>query len=110
MIKMNKGISKSVIALVRKKNFPVQYLAAQKWLLKRVEHEGGLQHMVPNTSLFQYGSNHLNDVGLKHLYLLMAKAMQLREIHYEWEGPPVVYEKVGHQVLLGLDRHQIAKR
>ena len=110
MIRVNKGIRKSVEALARKKNFPVQYLAAQKWLLKRVEQEGGIRRMTPDTSMYQYGTNHLNDVGLKHLYLLLAKDLRLREIHYEWEGPPVVYEKAGRQVFLGLDGRQVAKR
>ena len=27
----------------------------------------------------------------------MAKEMKLREIHYDWEGPPVVYQKGGRR-------------
>ena len=41
MIRMNKGIGKSVEALIKRKQFPLKYLPAQKWLLKRVEQEGG---------------------------------------------------------------------
>ena len=95
MIRINKSIGKSVDSLVKKKQYPVQYLAGQRWLLKRVEQEGGLRKMVPDTSLYERGTNDLNDVGLKHLYLLLAKEIKIRDIQYDWEGPPVVYEKGG---------------
>ena len=110
MIRINKGLKKSVDHLVRRKSFPLTYLAAQRWLMKRVEHEGGVRQMLPDTSLYLHGTNDLNDVGLKHMYLLLAKELKLREIQYEWDGPPVMFQKAGRQVFLGADGRQVAKR
>ena len=110
MIQLNRGIKKSVESLARKKDYPIWYLPAQQWLLKRVEDERGNKRMLPDTSLYQVGTNDLNDVGLKHLYLLLAKELRLRKIRYDWEGPPVMFERAGRQVYLGIDGRKIAKK
>ena len=99
MKKCNKGIMKSVNALVRKKQFPAIYVNMPLWFLKRVQFEDGSMEIQPDTTYYQPGGAALNDVGLNHLFLLLAKRMELDDIDYSWAGVPLVQEVEGRQVL-----------
>ena len=96
----NKALGKAVRALIRKKQYPVTYVAAYKWLLRRLVRANDVIDIQPDPMYFYPGTPHLNSDGLNHMYLLLAKFMQLRmDIQYEWSGMPIVQAKQKRRVL-----------
>ena len=90
----NKALFKAVRALVRRRNYPVQFVAAHKWFLKRVKNpEDDSTEVAVDCIYYEEGSNHLSESGLVHFHLLLAQELQLRRIKYEWKGMPVVVKK-----------------
>ena len=107
----NKKLFRSVRALVRRKQYPVTFLTAHKWLLKRVKTPGDdrvrveIDHM-----FFEENSNQLNEQGLWHLHLLMAKELGLRKIKYAWSGMPVVVQQDGPRMVTRDPKSQGAEK
>ena len=92
----NKALYRAVRGVVRKKQYPVQFIPAYKWLLKRVKHpEEQMCVTKVNLSYFEKDSDILNANGLAHLHLLLAREIGLRRIKYEWKGMPMVVAKKG---------------
>ena len=96
--RINKSLFKSVRALVRRKKFPIRFIAGHKWLLKRVKSPDGIRTDVDNI-YYVPGTNNLNEHGLAHLHLLLAQELKLRWIKYKWNGMPVVEQRACRKVL-----------
>ena len=95
----NRSLFKSARVLVRKKSYPVIYLPAYKWLLKRVQNLDDSMDTEVDLIYFENGTDQLNAQGLVHLHLLLAGELQLCRINYKWEGMPVVDRRpVQHKV------------
>ena len=95
----NRNLFKAVRALVRRKNYPVKYITAHKWFLKREQHEDGTLHVVPDLIYYYRDFQlNLNEQGLAHLHLLIAKQLKLCRIDYSWEGMPLVKVKHTRQI------------
>ena len=77
-----KSLFESVRAIVRWKKFPVQFLAAYRWLLKRVKNPDDSITTEVDRIYYQPGTDNLNDQGLVHFHLLLAKELKLRKINY----------------------------
>ena len=93
--RQNKALAKNVRALVRRKNYPIKFITAHKWLLKRVKDPKDETIVTEvDTMYFEEGTNQLNHSGLAHLHLLLAAELRLRKIKYEWKGIPLVMKKV----------------
>ena len=107
--KQNKSLFKSVRALVHRHDYPVKFIAAHKWLLKRSKI--GSDVKVEADGIYYVDGT--NTYGLAHLHLLLANELQLRKIKYQWQGMPVVVKKAGMsawKVLVNEDKpHSIAK-
>ena len=90
----NKSLFKSVRALVHRKQYPLKFITAYKWLLKRVKNPDGTVDTEPDLIYYEQASNWLNAQGLAHLHLLLAQKLNLRRIKYCWEGMPMVSRRV----------------
>ena len=106
MQKLNKSLVKVVRALVQRKKYPLYFVTAHKWFLKRVKYEAEEDIKVEVDNMFYVpGTVHLNQHGLEHLYLLLAKELGLWNVRYNWlEIPLVIKRKLkGRRVLQDLD-------
>ena len=82
--KQNKGLAKSIRALVQRKQYPFQFITIHKWFLKRVKYPDGKMEVEVDGMYYVPGTIHLNQHGLEHLYLLLAQELQLWEVWYKW--------------------------
>ena len=88
------GIFKVIRNMIRKKKYPIQYIPAYKWFLKRVKHpEDGTVTTEPDLIYYDVKSHQLNKHGQVHLHLLLAKELSLKRIEYSWKGMPMVVKK-----------------
>ena len=92
--KQNKGLFKSVRALVRRCKYPVEFITAHKWFLKRVQYPDGDIQVEVDKMYYVRGTQHLNKQGLEHLYLLVAKQVRLWNVQYEWQEMPLVLKRM----------------
>ena len=96
----NACLAKMVCNLVRRRQMPVEFLPAYKWLLKRIrDMSDGSMEIEPDMMYFQSDGSISFD-GHVHLHLLLAKHLQLKSISYEWLGMPVLDKKHKHKVKL----------
>ena len=95
--KQNKGLFRAVRALVRRRKYPVQHVASHKWFLKRVKNPEPDGEIITEVDQMYYvrGTIHLNQHGLEHLYLLLAKELGLWNVQYEWLEIPLVLRRSG---------------
>ena len=101
LIQQNKGLAKSVRALIRRKQFPLKFITAHKWLLRRMVDEDGTSEVEPDGIFYEENGN-LNQHGLEHLHLLLAKEVQLREIRYSWDKMPTI-KRITHKRVINRD-------
>ena len=89
--KQNKGLAKAVGALVQRKRYPIKFITSHKWFLKKVSypHLETLQVEV-DSMYYNVGTKYLNQHGLEHFYLLLAKELRLWKVEYEWNEVPIV--------------------
>ena len=80
--KQNKALGKSVSALIRRRQYPVQFVPAYKWLLKRVIWEDQREELVPDNIYYVQEEGVLSPDGLNHLYLLLAKEVGIFDTQY----------------------------
>ena len=100
MIKQNTAIKKAIAGMVRRKKYPVQHIISHKWFLKRVKNDDGTLDLEVDGMYFVKGTIHLNKHGLEHLYLLLAKQMQLWNVQYEWDSVPIVIRRKSKRKVL----------
>ena len=100
MMKQNRSLKKAVNALVRRRKYPVQHIASHKWFLKRVKNPDGTLDVEVDQMYYVSGTVHLNRHGLEHYYLLLARAMKLWDVSYEWSGMPVVVRRRARRKVL----------
>ena len=93
IMKQNKGLWKAVRALVRRRKYPVTHIGSHKWFMKRVRQEDGMFQVCVDRIYCCQGTIHLNQQGLQHLCLLLAKELQLWDVKYQWSEMPIV---MGH--------------
>ena len=100
--KQNKSLSRAIRAVVRREKFPINFIPAHTWLLKRVEMLDGSMEIRPDLAYYDQDTGNLSGEGLSHLHLLLGGRLNLRKIEYRWEGMPVVKQKNKKRKVLGV--------
>ena len=110
LVEQNKAIFKNVRAMIRRWQFPVEYLAAHKWLLRRYVYRDGSEKIQPIPEYFYPGTRHLNAHGMEHMYILLAGHLDLMpQVEYTWSEMPVVIQskrKAGRKVFGNLSNNR----
>ena len=89
----NRSLFKVTRSLIRKKQYPIKYVPAYKWFLKRVENPSGEVNVQPDLIYFEEANNAINHDGQVHMHLLLAQMLKLKKISYEWSGMPLIRVK-----------------
>ena len=107
----NVALYKVVRSLVRRRRYPVEFLPAYKWFLKRVKNPDSTIEIEPDSIYYEKNSDQLNYNGQVHLHLLLAGHLKLKKVTYKWEGMPLLVRKDKKKVVLerraeDVDEHQ----
>ena len=84
---------------LQRKMVPVSYVPAYKLFLKWVKNPDNSFDIETDNIYYEQGSNGISPNGQVHLHLLLVKMLGLEQIHYEWQGMPVVRRQSGRRVM-----------
>ena len=71
----------------------MQHVTSHKWMLKRILRLDGTMDVQVDRIYYQTETVHLNQHGLEHMHLLLARELELCNMQYEWSEMPVVKER-----------------